>query len=275
MRLTCDDVREFAAGYVLDALEPAEEEAVREHLLTCPDAHIEYQELGGVVPYLAETIEPVEPPSGLKQRLLAAAATEPQLPALSAAPPAASAPASARPWPIDQPPGSQHLRQPQRPSPRLWLAGMAAALLIAVLGGSTWLLQTELQASRQYEAGIAAVLELATAEGSRTAILSPDQAPGPRGIAAIAPDGRVAVAMRDLAATTGDEVYETWVIAGDSAPQPLGGFRVDSHGTGTLVTGTQAAAQDVIVAITLEPAPGATSPTGPILVSGSATSPSS
>ena len=122
---------------------------------------------------------------------------------------------------------------------------------------------------------MAAVLELATADGSRTAILRPDQPSGPSGIAAIAPDGRVAVAMRDLPATNGAEVYETWVIAGDSAPQPLGGFRVDSHGTGALVTGAQVAVQDVVVALTLEPAPGATSPTGPIVVSGTATSPSS
>ena len=35
--MTHETARGFAAAYVLGALEPAEEAAVREHLRTCPD----------------------------------------------------------------------------------------------------------------------------------------------------------------------------------------------------------------------------------------------
>ncbi len=71
--LSCDDVRELAGAYVLDALEPDEALAVAEHLATCPESHEELFELGGVVPYLAETVELVEPPAELRGRILAAA----------------------------------------------------------------------------------------------------------------------------------------------------------------------------------------------------------
>ncbi|HEX5589656.1 MAG TPA: zf-HC2 domain-containing protein, partial [Candidatus Limnocylindrales bacterium] len=62
MTMSCDDVRDLAAGFVLGALTPDEAAAVRAHLATCPEAHEEIAELGGVVPYLAESLEPVEPP---------------------------------------------------------------------------------------------------------------------------------------------------------------------------------------------------------------------
>ena len=48
--LTCDDVREMAGSFVLGALDPAEEAAVRAHLATCDDAHAEIAEAGSVLP---------------------------------------------------------------------------------------------------------------------------------------------------------------------------------------------------------------------------------
>ena len=39
---------DLAALYVLEALEPADEAAVREHLVTCGLSHAEFEELGGV-----------------------------------------------------------------------------------------------------------------------------------------------------------------------------------------------------------------------------------
>ena len=75
-RLTHEEAVELAAPFVLNALEPDEEEAVREHLRACPLPHEEFAELGSVVPALAETVEPVEPPAALKGRILAAAADD-------------------------------------------------------------------------------------------------------------------------------------------------------------------------------------------------------
>jgi anti-sigma factor RsiW len=74
--LTCDEVRELAAAYVLDALEADEAAAVRSHLAAHPDGHPEIAELGAVIPALAEIVPIVEPPDSLKGRIMAAAAAD-------------------------------------------------------------------------------------------------------------------------------------------------------------------------------------------------------
>ena len=66
----------MAGAFVLGALEPADEAAVRAHLPTCDDAHAEIAELGGVLPALAVSVPQVEPPAGLKARIMAAAAAD-------------------------------------------------------------------------------------------------------------------------------------------------------------------------------------------------------
>ena len=50
--LTCDEVRDLAAPFVLGALDADEQGAVREHLATCAEPHPEFAELGSVVPAL-------------------------------------------------------------------------------------------------------------------------------------------------------------------------------------------------------------------------------
>ena len=75
-RLTCEEIRDLAPGFVLGALEPEEVEAVREHLAGCSEAHAEYAELGAVASGLALAVEPREPSAGLKDRILAAAAAD-------------------------------------------------------------------------------------------------------------------------------------------------------------------------------------------------------
>ena len=66
--MTHDEILELAAAYVLGALEHSEEQAVREHLATCDLPHPEFEELGSVVPVLAEALEPVEPSADLRER---------------------------------------------------------------------------------------------------------------------------------------------------------------------------------------------------------------
>lgn len=75
-RLTHDEAAELAALYVLDALEPAEHAAVREHLAECSAAHPEFEELGGAVPALAAMVEPMAAPPEFRSRVLSAIAAE-------------------------------------------------------------------------------------------------------------------------------------------------------------------------------------------------------
>jgi anti-sigma-K factor RskA len=76
--------------------------------------------------------------------------------------------------------------------------------------------------------------------------------------------------MRDLAPTTGAQVYEAWLIAADGAPIPIGGFQVGADGSAAFVSTHAPLGAGVTVALTLEPGPGATTPTVPIIAQGQA-----
>ncbi len=259
--LTCAEVLDLAPAFVLGALEEPEMAAMRAHLATCPEAHAEVTEFGGVAPYLAESLEPVVPPAGLKSRIVAAVEVE-RGDRLHAAAPVAPAPAELARTGL----GSDR-RTAWRPL--LGFAFAAAAVLtIAVLGAWNLTLQRDVSELTAYREGVVAVLDAAAAPGSQLALLAADEVSGPHGLAALRSDGTVVLAMRDLAPTTGSQVYETWVIAGTGAPVPVGGFTVGPNGTATFTSRAGPGGPGAVVALTLEPGPSATTPTLPIVSKG-------
>jgi anti-sigma-K factor RskA len=266
--LTCDEVRELAAPFVLDALEVEEADAVRAHLATCADAHAEFHELAGTLEVLAASVPTVEPPPGLGGRIRAAAAADV---ARHASDPSDTSDTAGA---FDPPPSPIDLageRQRRRPAIGSWALRIAAVLAIALLGGWNVLLQGELTDAARYERDVAAVLEVAGQEGSMTAVLTPEGGgPGPSGLAALSADGSVRLAMRGLAPTAGSEVYETWVIGGDGVPQALGSFTVDASGVASFEVAGLPTEPGIVLALTREPAPGATTPTLPIVSLGTA-----
>ena len=266
--LTCDDVREMAGAFVLDALEPSEERAIRDHLASCADAHEEIAELGGVLPSLAAIVPMIEPPTALKGRIMAAAAAE-----LAGRDGARTAVASSGPiaFPTAQARVERDARR-GRPSTGTWVLRIAAVLAIAALGGWNLLLQGQLSAGQTYEQAVAQVLRSASQPGALTAILSADANAGTgSGLAAVSSSGEVTLAMQGLKPTSGDQVYEAWVIAGNGAPVPLGSFKVGPNGTASFTAGSLPATSGIVLALTMEPGPGATTPTLPIVSKGVAT----
>lgn len=292
--LSCDEVRELAGAYVLGALEPAEEAQVRAHLAGDHAAeHPEIEDLGSVIPAFFEMVPVVEPPEDLKARIMAAAAADlaarggaaPQTPPGET--PAADAGAGTVDATVDTTPApptadrtgpapiafpSAEERERRRTSRSEWILRIAAVVAIAVLGGWNLLLQGQLSASQAYEQNVATVLDVAGQPGSLTAVLAPDGDTG-SGLAAVDADGDLALAMRNLAPTTGTTVYEAWVIGADGVPVPIGNFQVGSTGVGFLQTGGLPAAEGIVLALTREPGPGATTPTMPIISAGVATAP--
>jgi anti-sigma-K factor RskA len=267
--LTCDEVRELAGAYVIGALEAEEAAAVQAHLAAHPDGHPEIEELGAVIPAFAELVPVVEPPERLKGRIMAAAGADlaaravvPGVPAASEAPVA----------PVAFPRPEEREARRARTSPATWVLRIAAVLAIALLGGWNLLLQNDLGAARQYEQDVAAVLEAASQPGSLTAVLAADGGTG-SGLAAVDAEGDLALAMRDLAPTSGTAVYEAWVIASDGVPVPLGSFTVGANGTAFFEGGGLPSAEGIVLALTLEPGPGATTPTMPIISAGVAAAP--
>jgi anti-sigma-K factor RskA len=267
--LTCDEVREIAAPFVLGALDADEMDAVRGHLASCAQAHPEFAELGSVVPVLAASVPVVEPPPALKDRLMAAAAADLEArrgAAAIAADPVLPIGAVPDPDPIVVMP-----RAATGTSVAGWAMRIAAVLAIVVLGGWNLLLQGQLATAQSYEQAVSAVLDVAGQDGSLTAVLTAEGDGGPTGLAAVSAAGEVTLAMRDLPATSGGQVYEAWVIAGDGVPVPLGDFQVDSAGTAFFTGDGLPTDPGIVLALTLEPGPGATTPTMPIVSLGTAT----
>jgi anti-sigma-K factor RskA len=285
IELSCDDVRELAGAFVLGALEPADEAAVRAHLATCSDPHAEIAEAGSVLPVLDASVPELEPSPALKGRIMAAAAADlearragtaaaatpiptPTAPT-AAQPPEPSASVSASAPPIAFPgPEERATRRAGRTSPLAWAMRIAAVLVIGGLVGWNLLLQGQLNAAKTYEQNVATVLDIASQPGALTAVLAPAASGGPRGIAALGPNGDMAMAVRDLAPTTGSQVYEAWAIGADGVPVPLGGVTVGSAGTAFYTGGGLTAAPGAVLALTLEPNPGATAPSSAPVSSG-------
>ena len=277
--LTCDDVRDIAASFVLGALDTDESHAVRVHLATCPNPHPEMMELGGVLPALDASVPLIEPPVGLKGRIMAAAAAdlEARRAATDAAPAATAvttaAPAATQiPFPTPAEREDRSVAVARRPPvPLRWALGIAAVLAIALLGGLNLQLQSQLRDAQAYERQVAAVLDAANRPGALTAVLRSTATGGPSGLAAVTSDGVARFAMRDLAPTTGTQVYEAWVIVGSQAPVALGGFQVGSAGVGYLEADGLPTDDGIVLAFTREPAPGATAPSSSPVSVGTAT----
>ena len=258
--LSCTAVADLAPAFVLGALDAAESDAVRRHLAECPEAHPEMAELHSVVPALFELVEPVAPPAGLKDRILSAvAATDTRR--------VTSSERAADPGRTVAPPPPLEVRAPQRGWTEVFrrpvwaTVSLAAVLAVAVLGYQNIRLQEENEALAAYRQGVVELIQEAAAPGAQLAVLAPPEGSGPLGVAAVAADGDVALVMRDLAPTTGTQVYEAWIIAGDAAPVPIGEFTVAANGLGTFRTAQPETSAGVIVALSLEPGPDSTVPT--------------
>lgn len=282
--ITCDVAGDLAPLYVTGALGPAIEAAVRAHLAACDQPHDEVAEMGGAALALLETVEPVEPPPGLRTRLLAAAAADLETgrhPASRARPTAvepgdrvAVEPGDARSTLAvvggrsSSAPTLAPLVPPARRSP--WMArsmAIAAGIAILVLGGLGLSLRRELDGALAQQAAVERALELAGRPGSQAGLIAADGG-GASGLGVVGTDGTVLLAMRGLPATHGSAVYTAWMISGNDAPVPVGEFTVGADGTAVAVGRTAPGSTGITLAVTLEPGPGATTPTLPIIAKG-------
>jgi hypothetical protein len=264
--LRCSELSDLAPAFVLGALAPAEMATVRAHLAECPEAHAEFEELGSVLPALLASVDQVDPSEALLGRILDAARADQADRTRAVAPAALTRDRRSAPSFLDR------LGLGSSRSRPAWAAlGIAAVLAVVILGSLDLQLQASNQELAAYQRGVATVIDAASRPGAQLAVLAASSPSSPAaGIAAVRPDGTVAFAMRGLAPTSGSQVYEAWLVAGSSAPVPIGGFQVGGSGSGTLLSTNATPSPGVVVALTLEPGPGATSPTLPLIASGAA-----
>jgi anti-sigma-K factor RskA len=176
------------AGYVLGALDPGETAAFEQHLAGCETCRAEVEELQGLPELIDRAAPPIEVPPGLRERTFAA---------------------------VERAAGAR------RRAPMLRLVGVAAALIVALLGGAV--------VSQFGGGGRGQVIELA---------LAPQPGVSGRATAELRRvDDGVAIDMEvsGLAPNPPGSVYECWFVGpGDSVERPnrvsAGTFTVGAGG---------------------------------------------
>jgi anti-sigma factor RsiW len=246
VRLFSRRVHELSGAYALDALDDAERERFERHLRRCPACIEDVRRMTSTATALAMAVA-AEPPPGLTQRVLAAAAATPQLPPLPSAA-------------VRRRRGRHVTRSAWFPRLALGVAavGVAAAVVLAVVTVST---QDRLDTVQAQNQAIAGVLAAPDAQ-----ITSADVSGG--GTATVVSSfiqHKMIFTSSGLPKLANAKVYELWFLSTGSArpagllPQPT-----DGKTAPVLADGLSSADK---VGVTVEPAGGTSTPTTtPILV---------
>jgi hypothetical protein len=266
--LTCAEAEELAALCVLDVLTPEEAAPVHAHLAACAQPHTDIQRAAEAAGALALSVDPVEPPVELRDRLMTAVARTPQVPdrigPQEAIPPAAVAPATAAPatvTPLDR------RRQARGPSRWVWVGLAAAAAIALLLGGWNLSLQRQVSDADQQLALVRQAVAAASDPTSTVAQLAgTEAAPGASGIVVIPESGTGYLMVQGLPVLPADQVYQAWYLVG-GAPASAGLMDPSDSGV-TVLTGLAPIPGTDTIALTVEPAGGVPQPTGAVVVAG-------
>ena len=220
--------RDDLVAFALDALEPGDQREIEAHTLSCARCTRELEALVPAVALLGESVEQLEPPPELRERVLAEVRAD-----------------VARS-------GAERETTARRPRRRGWRGlfarpaiGVGLAIVIAAIGGYV----------------IAGNDGSGGPEGSTVPVVAQQ---GIGGTLAVGENSSM-LDLHGLGPLTGRQVYQVWVAKGQSL-RPSSNFIPDPSGRamtavdGHLTTGTR-------VMVTREPHPGQTTPTPPILLS--------
>ena len=209
--MNCVELRTLIGGYVLHALEPDEEDAVRRHIAGCPDCAREHAELAAV-PALLDAAhdpeaEPAEPPAALEEAVLDRFAREQQ-----------------RPAPRRR---SRARRWLARPLPA---AGLAALVAVALTLAATSALEDSggEGGPKVYGAHLRAAAGGAPGQGTDPA---PTGGARPYAYAKLSTtDVGTRVELKASGLAAAGAVYELWCVYPDGSKVSGGTFRADSSG---------------------------------------------
>jgi hypothetical protein len=274
MAISCDRVRDLACGFVLGALDPAEMSAVREHLEGCSKPHPELRELGGVLPYLGGSLEPVEPSARLRVAVLAAARADLATRRSGVPAPARAKPETTPVLTVVEPTRAARVislasvRALRTRRTAVWFSRVAAAVAIVGLVGYAVVVQGDLSKYNTSMAHTNAVYHAMAQPGARSAVLIPQGANTGAGEAVLLPSGHVIVNLHGLAPTTGDEVYMVWFSADRGSSTKAGWFTVSDVGEGYLEMDDVPTWATLWLQVCREPNGDVTKPTGPTIVTG-------
>jgi anti-sigma-K factor RskA len=257
-----DRYRELVPLAALDALDGDEGLEFRRHLEECDACRTELAELERVAGGIGASLAPVPPPPALRDRVLAAAG-------------ASRVPGSAA----------------KRPRAFAWLGTLAAAAAL-VLALALALTRAQLRREQAHAQALAGQADqarreladlreaLGEARSVRDLVMQPDSrltllaglqpAPGARARVIWNASTREALLIASgLQPPPEGKAYEVWVIGESKPPTPAGVFRPAADGTALVhLPRVDETARPRTFAVTLEPAAGSASPTGPMVLAG-------
>lgn len=227
-----DEVENLVAGWVLGALDGDELERVRAHVETCPICRETAMRLGRAVGALPLEVEEVDPPAGLRERILAAAATSRGSTESVALPKTRT---------------KQYRPATLAGRPRGWVPAYAAAatvvlaLVVGLIAGDLVGRQAPLPAA-VVRSALAGHQALASAKANVIDLRS---------------DGVVLVDFSGLPQLDSGKVYEIWLITAGGRADPAGVFVPDANGS-KFVLVAKSLSGYAQMAVTIEVAPDGT-----------------
>jgi anti-sigma-K factor RskA len=223
--MICNEVEELGGAYALGALPAAELREVEEHLASC-SKHPDLGELGVVARSLASAAPDAMPPSALKARIMDIVRRE------SGGEPETAARRGILDW----------LKEliPQRLTPAPAVAGVLAAIVVALLAWNVSSLQSD---DGTIEREFSAV---GAARGSLTYLRQ---------------QGLAVVSVENMQPLPANKTYQIWTIF-DGTSTSVGFLDVSDSGRGASTIPVNLT-DGHIVAVTVEPAGGSLQPTTP------------
>lgn len=247
-----DDILDLLVAYALDALEPHEIVQVHALLEQQPELRRTLAELRATADQLPYALPTAEPPTALRERVLAHATGR-----------GAPRPAAGRP-------------APARHGWLLALGFLAALAIVAAVVGWAQLFGTEAELAQARSELARVQSDLATVQATRQQVVrvilqtnSFTRLEGSGSATLLRGADGEAVLAAQLPPLQPGRVYQLWLIQGTNAPVSAGTFTVDQQGRGilTLSPSQQTLSSDV-VAVTNEPDPGSPAPTSKPLIAG-------
>lgn len=279
-----DNYSDRAALYALGALGEAERTRFEEHLETSLDCVREVKSLLPVAHHLPQAALPIDPPPALRERVLREVAGWTPAPAEPPEPgPAPREEPVIRPAPDPTPPPA-----PRKSGlgPLFWLL---ALLLVAVAGGGGSYVAAlhqqiaDLQADAQSANTRADILELeATLAGLEAArrdeviaiaidptvrsltLAGQPLAPVGTGRALWTESGLMAFLATGLPPLPEGQTYQLWFVTPEAAPVPAALILPEAGGSATVTLQIPEGVTPAAMAVTIEPAGGASQPTGDV-----------
>jgi anti-sigma-K factor RskA len=250
--MTHADARELLGLYALGALEGEQRPAMTRHLEECASCRREAIELEEAAATLAHMVPALQPSPQLTQRILAAAKAE--------------APLAAHPLAEARAPRGDVARRRWRLLPVA--AGVGVAAVVTGLVVSNLALRARLDRAAAVIARGRDLLEFIASPDVRTVALTSDHLPWARAFVAYDRHSeRLFLVAFDLPPPPPGHVYQLWAIGDDV--RPAGVFSTDARGGAVLRDRWSPEPTEAsMFAVSLEPSPGATEPTGKIVLMG-------